>query len=422
MRTWTWLWIAAAGVLGLSGRAAAQECESDADCVKGYACEVVGASGCGFACSSEDPDCAPPPDFMCEETEYKACVPGPCSSDSDCEDGMVCFEFEAYDCPVTSDIDCAPGEECTKPEPVPCEPSTTSQCVPQYAVPCSEAADCGDGFDCVEDIEYACSGSSPSAGSGGEDPGDPRPAPEPIPAPEEVSCTEKPLGTFHCEAQEVACESDSDCPSEWTCGENWSRPVCSDGAMTEPAPAPPAPSEACPDAIPELCRTCEGGECGKPVCVDGGWTFVCPEDEAATDPGEPVPPPADEPVPPADCGIDTDVPERVCQPPFSDLGWGGFATADAAESGVAGGTGAPLADPQAPGATPEPGRDDGAAEEVSDGDKASFGDGESAPEPKADSGCAVSAPGQGAGHAAGFLPVLGLGLFGLWHGRRRRHS
>jgi hypothetical protein len=34
----------------------------------------------------------------------------------------------------------------------------------------------------------------------------------------------------------------------------------------------------CPSAMPKLCRTCKDGACGKPVCADGAWTFVCAED------------------------------------------------------------------------------------------------------------------------------------------------
>ena len=136
MRTWTWLSMTiASAALGLSGRAAAQECASNDDCLKGFTCEVVGSSGCGYACPSDDPDCAPPPDFMCEEMEWKGCVPAPCTSDADCEEGMVCFEQDSYDCPVSSEPDCPPGADCVKPEPVACEPTKVSSCVPRYAVP-----------------------------------------------------------------------------------------------------------------------------------------------------------------------------------------------------------------------------------------------------------------------------------------------
>lgn len=431
MRTWTWLSMAAAGaLLGLSGRAAAQECASDADCLKSYTCEVVGETGCGFACPDSDPNCAPPPDSTCEVTQYKACVPGPCSSDADCEDGMVCFEQEGFDCPPATQIDCPPDADCPKPEPVDCAPTTTSSCVPRYAVPCAEDADCGDGFDCVEDIAYACAGSTPASGSGGgSDPGDPggaagSAAPEPAPLPEEPpTCTEEPLGTFHCEAREVACAADADCPTDWTCVENYARPVCG-GASTDPAEPPPPtePAAACPAAMPALCRACADGSCGEAVCVDGSWTLVCPED-AADEPPAPTPVPEEVP-PPEDCGVDPATPERICAPPFADLGWGGVATADSAANAEGSATGAPGAGLQPPEASPSP-QDMGTQDPVAGSDKnVSLGDGETAPEPEADSGglCAVSAPGATSGHAASLLGVLGVCLLGLRRQRRQRRS
>lgn len=422
MRTRTWLWIAAAGtLLWQSGSAAAQECAADEDCVKGYTCEVVGESGCGFACPEGDPECAPPEDFECEVMQYKACVPGPCSSDADCEDGMVCHEFEAFDCPVTSgpaEIDCPPGSECPKPEPAPepepCEPSTTSQCVPRYAVPCEEAADCGDGFDCVEDIAVSCDGSGPvPADGGGSDPGagDGEPAPEPRPAPEE-SCSEEPLGTFHCEAREVACEADSDCPTDWSCQENYSRPAC-DGGSRDPGEAPP--TTTCPAEMTAIARVCADGSTGKPVCVDGAWDHACPEDAEQGGGEEPAPAPDEVPI--DDCGIDDTAPERVCAPPFHDLGWGGFSTAaGAAESGADRGS---LNDPGAP--SEEPRADDGATAGGDEDQNISMGSGETGMDPEADSGggCAVSAAGTSHGASTGVLALLGASLLGL---RRRRRS
>jgi hypothetical protein len=425
MRTWTLLSItAAAALLGISGRAAAQECASDDDCVASYTCEVVGESGCGFACPEGSPDCKPPPDADCEVMEYKACVPGPCSSDADCEDGMVCFEQESVSCPPSAEIDCPPGADCPKPEPVDCETSTTTSCVPRYAVPCEDDADCGDGFDCVEDIAYACAGSAPSSG-GGSEPGDPgaaggaAPEPEPLPLPpdEPPSCTEEPAGTFHCEAREVECEADGDCPTDWTCQENYSRPVCG-GAMIDPAAPQPPDSASCPDALPANCRVCADGSCGGAECVDGSWKLVCPED-AADEPGATPPVPPEE-IPVDDCGVDPSVPARICAPPFADLGWGGVGIAEdgIAASGTAGGV--PASDPQAPGAAPVPDRADEPA--AGDDDKnVSLGDGETAEEPKADSGglCAVSAPGAASDNALSLFGVLGLSLLGL---RRKRHS
>jgi MYXO-CTERM domain-containing protein len=251
---------------------------------------------------------------------------------------------------------------------------------------------------------------------GGEDPGagDGEPAPEPLPAPDEPTCGEEPLGTFHCEAREVACEADSDCPTDWTCQENYSRPVCG-GASIDPA-EPQPPTATCPAEMTAIARICEDGSTGKPVCVDGAWEHVCPEDEAAEE--EPAP---EEIPPPDDCGIDDSAPERVCAPPFHDLGWGGFGIATSADGAAeSGASGIPLSDPGAP--SEEPRADDGAtAGGDEDQNNISMGSGETGMDPEADSGggCAVSAAGTSRGASAGVLALLGACLLGV---RRRRRG
>jgi MYXO-CTERM domain-containing protein len=159
---------------------------------------------------------------------------------------------------------------------------------------------------------------------------------------------------------------------------------------------------------------CEGVDgCANPVCVDGCGQFVCPGNAA-----DPARAPREGRPHRGDCGIDSDEPERVCAPPFSDLGWGGFA-ADGVATNESGMAPAPrAASGSAPGAS-SPGDDDSPA--AGGDNKAGFGDGESGMEPKADSGgsCSVSAAGATApfSRAVSFLPVLGLCLLAL---RRRR--
>jgi len=381
MRTWTWLsCTVAVPLLGMfASRAAAQDCTADSDCAKSYTCEVVATSGCGYACPEGADPCEPPPDFMCDTMEYKACQPGPCTSDADCEDGMVCWEQDSYDCPPATQADCPPGSDCPTPKPVDCTPTKLSTCVPKYVPPCTEDADCGDGFKCVEQQSVSCSGGSATpAMGGGSSPSDPAaagaPAPEPTP-PVEPQCTSTPSGAFYCEAQQVACETDSDCATGWSCGDNPSRPVCS-GTSTEPAPAPGAPQDAGVDAVPP-------------------------------------PAPAPEPLPP-DCGVDTSVPARVCIPPFSDIGYYGGSLAQAsgaAEGGVArDATGAPVPAPTAP---------DGADMQAASDTNTTTGSSESGSQPKASSGglCSVGAPGAGSAGAGSMLGLLGLSLLAV---RRRR--
>jgi len=271
---------ALAGVFWLSavGSAAAAEPCGDTSCPKGYACEEVPAACPDIACAPGS-ECPP-----CTDTVL-ACVPQPCSSDSDCESDMVCLERTSSSCTGATDAPaCAPGESCPEfaPEPVECTTETTTQCVPRWSLPCTTAASCGEGFSCVERESCGCSGSSGggSQGSGGaasggatppsrpgaepaplptepvppsdpdapdsSDAADPKPVPDvppsgaaPAPLPPDCSC--EPSGFKACVLDEVACDADSDCPSGWTCGDN-PEGVCwasSDGSMgCEPGDPP----------------------------------------------------------------------------------------------------------------------------------------------------------------------------------------
>ena len=210
--------LAAGAVVFSSGRAFAQECATDADCPTGFACEVVGASSCpGYACPEGEP-CPPPP--PCEPQEFRECVPGPCQSDADCAEGLVCFTETKELCSGGSQVDCPPDVVCPPPEPTVCETVTESQCVPPYVPPCAQDSDCGEGFLCVEQQSCGCSGSAPSP--------DGQPVPEP-------TCTCTSSGQFYCELQQIACTAATDCPSGWTCEQGGETGVCSrspDGGTT----------------------------------------------------------------------------------------------------------------------------------------------------------------------------------------------
>lgn len=267
---------------------AADECQTSADCGKGLECTVFGSGSCPGA-----PACAPgsdcPAPAPCEITEEKACTPAHCTTDAQCGDGWVCHAWETSSC-ATSDCacpsdqpkcDCAPAEDT-------CAPETESYCTPKYLVPCQAASDCGEGFDCVEQITTTCTGSggSASSGSGNASSGDaakpappaggaaplPEPEPDPAPAPVPPSCTSEPSGVFHCVARELACEQASDCPAGWQCEQQGATdlPACAGDGCPAAEPAPPAP---------RLCRP-EYGSSG------GGKGYD--ESASPTNPGGPV--------------------------------------------------------------------------------------------------------------------------------------
>lgn len=269
---------ALAFVLGLAfpSNAAAQTACGDTTCPKGYACESVPA-GCPAIACAPGSNCPP-----CDDAVL-ACVAEPCASDADCDVDMVCLSETITECSGSAPA-CEPGRECAPPPPAECETIERSQCVPRWALPCQTSANCGAGFECVEQEDCSCSGSSGGSGgsaSGGGSQGSPTPAVDPVPPsnggaanggaaqprppspgnpappqpePAEVppedaapssplppdTCECKPSGARACQVIERACEVDSDCPARWSCEDNpegvcWSGP---DGSGCEPGDPP----------------------------------------------------------------------------------------------------------------------------------------------------------------------------------------
>lgn len=273
-KTWPQHLIAACSFVALAAGATsvnAQECETDADCSAGYACESYTTS-CD---SGELPPCpdgedCPEPDPCTEET-YSECVYQPiaCTADSDCASGDICLSFTYEDCGDVAPDDGGDGREPgfdgdgSDPEPTPeptpapvpgeevtCETVTEAFCAPAWAGGCEADADCGAGFTCVESVECSCSGSS----GGGSVPPSPD-APTPTPDPDgqdagseddfgdedfgdedggswEEDCDCAGTGAFYCEPQEIVCSADSDCPESWTCASMSGDVTCTFDAET----------------------------------------------------------------------------------------------------------------------------------------------------------------------------------------------
>ncbi|HEX2676045.1 MAG TPA: hypothetical protein VHM19_05380 [Polyangiales bacterium] len=293
------------GALALSASAQAQECKTDTDCDKGFACEVTGASGgCATIEPAPAPNCKPgetcpdagavPPDQgTCDSQpmEYRSCVPAKCTQDSDCGADMVCFTQTSGGCAGSAGS--SSGSSGAAPDPgfappqdsTGCTTTTEQRCLPKYLAPCKASADCGEGFDCVPQQNCACSAGTgtatpgsgsgsdakalPMSGSGGAAEAPAADGGSAVPA--DCTCTD--TGVNYCQMKEIACDTDAQCPTNWTCqklnagdGVACARPALppSDGGV----PADAGAFVGCDPAEPPV--TSDKGVCEPPYFRDFG--------------------------------------------------------------------------------------------------------------------------------------------------------
>ncbi len=246
----------AACLLGMSfpSRVSAQpsSCESDAQCARGYRCDVVAYVDCATSCP-EDEACARAIEGC---GEIRACIPGAtCTSDADCGGGMVCLERTHASCSGSGSgaRPCPAGEPCPERPPVPpeCEEVTARACVPKYAAPCRMDTDCGEGFRCVEQQSCGCSGSGGRDAPTPSDPGTSASSAEDVAPPEECSCA--PSGVYRCESLVDVCVVDSDCPADWTCEDHGVDTACTD---RPPSGGEPDGRVYCEDQDPRADSVC----------------------------------------------------------------------------------------------------------------------------------------------------------------------
>lgn len=177
-----------------------------ARCVWLGACLWLGSSGATYAAE-------PPPLPGFADPTAKECKVGETDA---CTEGLVCVEVELPSCPESpkdpAATDAGPG----------CTMKLLRRCVPRYMAPCTKSADCGEGFDCVEEKVCTCAGADlpphpPPPGSldgsasawlmdGG---------PEALPD----GCTCIYGDKKRCQLRQVPCESDEACPEGLTCAE-----------------------------------------------------------------------------------------------------------------------------------------------------------------------------------------------------------
>lgn len=216
---------AAVGLFALSfaSSAAADEACGETPCPLGFECETMAAPCPDIACAPGE-DC----DLGCDGAPQSYCVRAACESDADCGEHLVCASLERMDCTNATRPACAPGEACEELpiEESGCATTTIKECTPRWDLPCTSAADCGEGFSCQELESCSCAGSGgaepapsrlPAEGGGADSLAAPD---EPVELVASPDCTCAPSGEFMCQRNEVACDSDADCPTDWSCVDN----------------------------------------------------------------------------------------------------------------------------------------------------------------------------------------------------------
>jgi MYXO-CTERM domain-containing protein len=224
--------------LALSAVASAEAVCGDVDCPANWECKTEEQPCASTACDKGD--CGAIPE--CTPSTYSYCSPLPCTDDSQCDAGMLCYSETHEEC--DSAPPCDGSGDCPTIEPT-CSNVTVSACVPPYVAPCEVDDDCGTGFTCELEEDCVCStsgssggsaGSAGASGTGGTSGSGEKAAPdagaEPAPpadgsgatpdagAPDDPSCICSKGERKTCNMKVVTCSVDEGCPSGWTCGDN----------------------------------------------------------------------------------------------------------------------------------------------------------------------------------------------------------
>lgn len=167
------------------------------------------------ACWTCTTDTECPTGFTCDANT--GCMPTvDCNADSDCGAGMRCVTETATECasPVAQNGTSTADSTC----------HTVNSCAPIWQAGCGSDSDCGDGFTCVQNGSLCNS----------------------------TGC--QTLAQCQPKQQDVSCNTDSDCPSCWSCldasdsGESCVNPGGTAGGVNGTVAAPPDPADASPSA------------------------------------------------------------------------------------------------------------------------------------------------------------------------------
>ncbi|MDH5674943.1 MAG: hypothetical protein OEZ06_22630 [Myxococcales bacterium] len=206
--------------------ARAQECGGDlaGECPAGYQCESYETGYCSSGPCTPEGDC---PEPICETETFYQCTRAACASQADCPDSMVCHEETYYDCEPVFDEPCSPDGPCEPAEPS-CTETSQSYCTERYRLPCTESADCGEGFECLQENYWICDDSETIE----RDPATGEVADGGVAS--EPSCYEEASGYYYCQLLEIACDTDADCPGDLSCQDQPSSWSCSGGGAATP--------------------------------------------------------------------------------------------------------------------------------------------------------------------------------------------
>lgn len=212
------LGLAAAALLWTHGVQAQEECSADGDCGDARRCELpVSVGGC------KEPPCD---DIAPVTGDVGWCVPAAlgmaCASDADCGPELQCATYGSGSC-SSDEPECRTVTEsrCEYPPPEPLLCDDADHCAPPFACDteqdehacyypdqtCTSDSDCAASFECVDGATLVAASDCQECDKdegGGE------------PVCRSVPCEPAP---DQCSPKLIACDADSDCPSEWLCRE-----------------------------------------------------------------------------------------------------------------------------------------------------------------------------------------------------------
>jgi len=224
----------------------ASECDSDEDCNADEYCQVVGSTGEVVCFVAEDgtEECE---DVPAEEESFGFCELRPieCQTDSDCPSHLECSTYDDFEDgevrpaemipppPVDDseeDPDGVPADD-LPPEEMEIDGEDEGGMCVYNPAECETDNDCGMNFHCqIETFVEGCVfPAAPDCAEEDEDCVDTFEVPE--------ECDEREWTEGYCQPDEIECDSDAACPSDWSC-KQIEEYACEEVTVSREAPEP----------------------------------------------------------------------------------------------------------------------------------------------------------------------------------------